>query len=308
MRTAGDSLSSRPVNDTSPTRAPLQRRFRDVLHYIDAHLDTELNGEQLSAVACLSRFHFHRQFSGFFGIGVAEYVKLTRLKRASYQLAFRPNLSVIDIALLCGFEGPEAFARSFKKKLAQSPTAFRTQPDWSAWAIAFQPLQKLRMDHMNAERRFEDVRMVTFQDTRVAVLEHRGDPAALPESIRKFIAWRREHRLPPAKHATFNILYDDPVEVRPDEFRLDLCVATDMEEASIGSGMVAKVIPGGRCALVRHTGSDETLGETIRWLYAKWLPASSETPRDFPLFVKRERFFPDVPEHEAVTDVYLPIE
>ena len=221
---ASDSLSSRSVNDSSTTREPLLTRFRAVLHYIDTHLEDELGCEQLSAVAYLSRFHFHRQFSALFGIGVAEYVKLTRLKRASYQLAFRPGLSVIDIALQCGFESPEAFARSFKKRLSQTPSDFRTEPDWSAWTIAFEALQKVRTDHMNTERRLDDVRLVNLQDTRVAVLEHRGDPAGLPESIGKFIAWRREHRLPPAKHATFNILYDDPAEVSRQEFRLDLCV------------------------------------------------------------------------------------
>lgn len=286
----------------------MQARLRALLNYIDAHLNEALSSEQLSAVACLSRFHFHRQFSAIFGIGVAEYVRLTRLKRASYQLAFRANSSVIDIALQCGFDSPEAFTRSFKKRLAQSPSAFRAQPDWPAWTRAFQPLQKLRTDHMNTERRLDEVRLVNFAATRVAALEHRGDPVALAESIRKFIAWRRAHRLPPAKHATFNILYDDPADVAPEAFRFDLCVATDIDDASMSGDIVPKVIPAGRCARFRHIGSDDTLGDAIRWLYATWLPDSGETPRDFPLFVKRERFFPDVPEHEAVTDIYLPIE
>ena len=30
-------------------------------------------------------------------------------------------------------------------------------------------------------------------------------------------------------------------------------------------------------------------------------------PRDFPLYTQRVRFFPDVHEHEAVTDVLLPL-
>ena len=161
---------------------------------------------------------------------------------------------------------------------------------------------------MNTEPRLDEVRLVYFEETRVAALEHRGDPAALADSIRKFIAWRSENRLPPAKHATFNLLSDDPADVPPEEFRFDLCVETDIAEASMRDGIVPKVIPGGRCALLRHIGSDDTLGDAIRWLYATWLPDSGETPRDFPLFVKRERFFPDVPEHEAVTDIYLPLE
>jgi AraC family transcriptional regulator len=32
-----------------------------------------------------------------------------------------------------------------------------------------------------------------------------------------------------------------------------------------------------------------------------------EALRDFPVFFQRVIFFPDVPEHEAVTDVFLPL-
>jgi AraC family transcriptional regulator len=45
----------------------------------------------------------------------------------------------------------------------------------------------------------------------------------------------------------------------------------------------------------------------VRFLYATWLPASGQEPREFPLYLQRIRFFPDVPEHEAVTDVFLPL-
>lgn len=39
----------------------------------------------------------------------------------------------------------------------------------------------------------------------------------------------------------------------------------------------------------------------------QWLPQSGEAPRDFPLFLERLTCFPDVPEHEAVVDIYLPL-
>jgi AraC family transcriptional regulator len=49
------------------------------------------------------------------------------------------------------------------------------------------------------------------------------------------------------------------------------------------------------------------LGQTLRFLYGTWLPMSGEEPRDFPLFMQRVTFFPDVAEHQAITDVYLPL-
>lgn len=153
----------------------------------------------------------------------------------------------------------------------------------------------------------EQVQIASFTDTRVAVLEHRGDPRQLGDSIRKFIAWRKANRLPPRISATFNILYDDPSSTEPDAFRLDLCAATAQDIAPNEFGILTRVIPGGRCAVLRHVGSDDNLGDALQFLYTEWLPHSGEELRDFPLYVQRVKFFPEVPEHEAVTDAYLPL-
>ena len=42
-------------------------------------------------------------------------------------------------------------------------------------------------------------------------------------------------------------------------------------------------------------------------LYREWLPGSGEELRDFPPFVQRVASFPEVPEHESVVDVFLPL-
>lgn len=281
-------------------------RLQNVLQYIDAHLDGDLSVETLSRVAAFSKYHFHRQFSGLFEISVYRYVQLCRLKRASFELAFR-NRKVIDIALASGYDGSESFSRAFKKHTGQSPSAFRKQPKWEPWYAAYQPLNKLRVNHMKPARHIEQVRIVNVDETRVAVLEHRGDPQLIGDSIRTFIDWRRQNGLSPKVSATFNILYDNPAEVEPENYRLDLCAAVDGEVAVNEQGVIAKTIPGGRCAVLHHVGPDDTLGETIGYLYAEWLPQSGEEPGDFPAYLQRVSFFPDVPETEAVTDIFLPL-
>ena len=152
-----------------------------------------------------------------------------------------------------------------------------------------------------------DVRIVELAPLRVAVLEHRGDPRRLFETIRSFIEWRKQNGLGRDTSRTFNILYDDPFETPAARFRFDLCatIAGDVPDNTLG--VYERTIPGGRCATLRHLGSDDTLGESVRYLYGTWLPASGEEVRDFPLFLERVRFFPDVPENEAVLDLYLPL-
>lgn len=282
-------------------------RFRKVFESIDARLDEELSVETLSALAAFSKFHFHRQFTELFGISVYSYIRLCRLKRASYQLAFR-DTQIVDIAMGSGYEGPEAFARAFRKSFGQSPSGFRKQPHWAPWLEVYQPLIELRQQHMGNTYRNDQVRIETFPDTRVAVLEHRGDPRRLGDSIRKFIAWRKQHQLPPRVSATFNILYDDPTTTAPDAFRLDLCAAIDHDVPASEVGIVTRIIPGGRCAVLRHVGSDDNLEGALKFLYMTWLPQSGAELRDFPPYVQRVRFFPEVPEHEAVTDAFLPLQ
>lgn len=282
-------------------------RFQKVLAYIDANLSDDLTVARLSEVAAFSMHHFLRQFSELFGIGVYKYVQLCRLKRASYQLAFRDDRTVTDIALDSGYDNAESFSRAFKKSAGQTPSEFRKQPHWEPWRHTYEPLTALRTRYMQTEPSHRDIRIEHFPETRVAVLEHRGDPDRLGDSIRAFIAWRKQHHLHPSRHATFNIFYDDPYQVAPADYRLDLCVAVDRSLGDEVSGIVDKAIPEGRCAVLRHVGSDDHLHAAIAYLYAQWLPQSGEEPRDFPLFVQRLRFYPDVAEHEAVVDVFLPL-
>ena len=292
---------------TAGTADAYRIRFRKVLAHIDAHLDDDLTVDRLSDVAAFSKYHFHRQFSELFGIGVYKYVQLVRLKRASYQLAFRDQHRIIDIAMASGYESHEAFSRAFKKTVGQTPSEFREQPQWDSWHATYQPLSDVRIRHMTPDHRADNVKIVAFETTRIAVLEHRGDPRLIGDSVRRFIEWRKQNHLPPRVSATFNILYDDPGETPPEDYRLDLCAATERPVAENPFGVVEKTIPGGRCAVLRHVGSDDTLGAAVAYLYGTWLPASGEEPRDFPLYLQRVRFFPDVPEHEAVIDIFLPL-
>ncbi len=292
----------------STARQHYLARLHQVIAYIDAqkqHDDFSL--EQLSQIAALSKFHFQRQFSAQFGISVAHYIQLSRLKRAAHLLAYRPQKSVLDVALDSDYQSPESFARTFKQLSGQSPSSFRKQPVWPAWHIALQPLETLRSTLTMPQIDLGQVTIIDVPATRIAVLAHHGDPILLGDSIRRFIAWRKQHGLPPARHATFNLLYNDPKTTPASDFRLDLAVATDIEISANESGIYASSIPAGRCAYLRHIGTEESLVATFTTLYRDWLPDSGEELRDFPLYLQRIAFFPDVAENDAITDIFLPL-
>ncbi len=153
-----------------------------------------------------------------------------------------------------------------------------------------------------------DVRIVNFEETKVAVLEHRGAPEKVEDSARIFIAWRQETKLSPVKTSkTFGIAYDDPDLVEPCAFRFDICGEVEADVPPNPRGVVTRVLPAGRCAVVRQFGSRERIGESAHYLYREWLPGSGEELRDFPLFFHYLNLMPETPEHELITDIYLPL-
>ncbi len=149
------------------------------------------------------------------------------------------------------------------------------------------------------------VDIVQFPQTPVAAIEHLGSTADVYESTRKLIEWRIQNRVPPEGHRTYGIHYDMRTHAESG-YRLDICVSFDRVVMPNSQGVVAKVIPGGRCARVRYQGSREHI-PVVAPLFDEWLPNSGEQLRDFPLFFHYVNVGADIPEHEMVTDVYLPL-
>ena len=282
-------------------------RMQRVLDHIDRHLDDDLDLDAVSGIAAFSKYHFHRQFTATFGLSVHRYIQLARMKRASDRLAYRDAQSVTDIAMDAGYDAPDAFARAFRQRFGQSPSSFRKAPDWEPWLAAFGPLNNARSKLMQTTYTPDDVTIRNVTPTPVAIMEHRGDPATIGATIQRFIAWRKANGLSPRVSPTFNVFHSDPRTTPPAEYRMDLCVGTDCPIEAHGERIEAGTMPGGRCAVLRVVGNTDNLEPAGLYLYRDWLPASGEEARDFPLYCQRVTFFPEVPEHEAIAELFLPV-
>ncbi|HHG3515564.1 AraC family transcriptional regulator [Vibrio parahaemolyticus] len=286
------------------TRANQRRKqqIQTVCQYIDTHLDQELSLEGLSQIAICSKYHFQRVFSAFMGMSATHYVLLARLKRASFRLAFEKNITVTDIAFEAQFESSGAFSRAFSRTFGQTPSEFRRQPDWRHWH------SKYKFNPPTLGEPMMDVNIVEFVEQPIAFIEHRGSPQSVFETAAKFIEWRKSTGLSPVKTSkTFGIPYGDPSQVPEKEFRFDIGGSHIGDVPENPFGIKAGFIPAGRCAMVLHKGSHDTIGETIYPLYQQWLPTSGEELREFPMFFLYLNFVHEVDECDLLTEVYLPI-
>lgn len=287
------------MNEAAATN--YHKRMARVLDHIDRHPDGDLRLAALAGVAAFSKFHFHRQFAASFGISVQAYVSLSRLKRAAFQLANRPEMPVIEVALGAGYQTPDSFAKVFRKAFGVSPSAFRESPDWSAWHAAILPQTQARK-HAMTQFAADQVDIVDFAETPVLTLRHDGPPHMLGATIGRFIAWRKANGAGPGATRTFNLFHADG-EGEP---QVELACSR-LPGLTPGEGMGEGSIPAGRCARLRLIGPGDDLEAPANWLYREWLPASGETLRDFPLFAERSNFGPGIPEGEMVTELYLPL-
>ncbi len=292
---------------TSHRALNYQQMMAKVFSYIDQHLDEGLTLQTLSDVAGFSKYHFHRQFSAFTGVSLFNYLQLLRLKRASYQLVFHREESIINIAFDAGFSNSESFSRAFKKSFSQTPKDFRKQPLWKPWH------QKYQYKTASVEQTMK-VEIIDFTEKKIAVYEHLGAVEGLNYSIQKFIEWRKESQLSPINtSATFGLAYSDPSTTAEAEFRFDICGEVLKDVPDNSHKVINKLIPAGRCAQIIHCGPHWQMDAKICYLYGPWLRdikqnSESLKLRDFPCFFKYLNFFPEVPEHQLITEIYLPLQ
>ncbi len=303
-------------------------RFSDLIEYIDSHLDENLNHENLAKLTYLSKFHLQREFKQAFGFSLAEYIKYKRLRAVSYKLSFRAkllnsNVKLIDLALESGFQSAEAFSRAFKSSFAQSPSHFATSPNWLYYQNKYKSIEKFQQTRSlalakksqsqqvpSASSAEQVIKIVVFESIDLAVYQHRGPVALLAQSIQQFIQWRRREKLSPKISRTFNLVYDDPSQVQPQDYRFDLAV--EIKDAhknlNFADNISKQTLATRHCAYCRHIGSDQNIGQTVQSLivfvknHQDW-QVSAE-----PVIFERITFFPDVSENKMITDVFLSLQ
>lgn len=155
-------------------------------------------------------------------------------------------------------------------------------------------------------RVYMEVRIVEFPETTVAVAEHRGPPDLEHETAKKLIEWRRQNHVSPAGHKTYGIHYTDPCTTPPADHRVDFCVSYDQPIHTNPQGIISKIIPACRCAVVRHLGSRAHI-TAADYLINEWLPFNEGSLGDFPVFFHYVNVGPHIKDHEMITDVYLPL-
>lgn len=110
--------------DEIPRENPHSRALRELRAEIYENTSSNVTIGSLAARLGLSPSYFQALYKAQFGVSCYEDVLTARIRAAKYYLR-TTQLSVNEIAALCGCENPEHFMRQFRARTGLTPTKYR---------------------------------------------------------------------------------------------------------------------------------------------------------------------------------------
>lgn len=258
--------------------------------------------DALAEIACYSPFHFHRVYRAMTGETVGRTVQRLRLVKALQRLA-GTEASVTEIALLAGYDTPQALARVLREAVGASASELRLDPQRLAGCIE----QLSRPARLAEQVAPLSVEVTTLEPFEVVALRAQGAFDDLDGVFGELFGWAAEHDLIGQLQQLIGMPLGDHRELPAEELLFDCALAFDAGLPTLPASLQHKMLGGGRMARLRQVGSYSLLEDATDQLLRDWLPGSGHALRDAPIHYH----FLDDPEEtpEAIlrADIYVPL-
>ena len=325
--------------DTNSSKAEYIGRVLKAQDFIEKHLDEELSLETVAAAACFSPFHFHRIYAAITGETPGKFIQRLRLHKAATLLIQSPRMSILEIALDCGFSGAAVFARAFQTQFGMSASAWRSggakeyaksknrkiksnickteRKDCKAGDAPVSYTESvhnqttfLRSEKMQKTKEASEVRVVEDPAMTVAYVRHTGPYAGDGELFGRLFgrlcSWAgpRGFLGPDAKMLT--IYHDNPELVDDDKLRISVCCTVPAGTNPDGDIGVMEM-PGGKNVHAAFEVATDEYGAAWDWLFSQWMPSSGYQPDDrfcYELYLNDPK---DHPEGKHQVEIVMPV-
>lgn len=101
-----------------------QHQLKQAYTYIQDHLHSTIQLEDLAKLLNISVYYFCRLFQKSAGVSPYQYVLGQRIERAK-RLLRNSDQPILEIALACGFSSPSQMGRHFRKFVGVTPSQYR---------------------------------------------------------------------------------------------------------------------------------------------------------------------------------------
>lgn len=260
-------------------------QLEQVVDTMQQNLMAELDLEKLSEIAGFSPFHFHRIFSAIYGETPHDMLTRLRLEKAANLLVKNTNISLTEIAYLCGFSSSSVFSRSFKQRYDISPSVFRRLSIQSIKTAA-PILSPLKNRPINTDQWMPFIDRLQIQQKPpydVVYAVSRGYQSRKINQAWQYLAnWYQSQDNIIQDPIWIGVSFDDPLITKVEKCRYYACVAMSSAPKQLPTNLYHGHIPGGLFAVCSVDCSPHQIHEVYMTLYRNWLPQSGFYPADQP--------------------------
>jgi len=246
----------RALRAESP-RPPTALQVLPALVHVQTHLDDNLSLAALAGHAGQSPFQFHRRFKGAVGETPKQYVDRLRLEWSAFRLIMH-RASITTIALECGFQNHETYARAFRRRFGTTPSAYRDRHRFTTPGAGGREGKRRRLEEQLEGYELSATRVQEFAELHLAFIRHLGPYETVTDEYwHRLDQWWRRRRLP-GLPIYLGIAHDAPGITPPDKLRFDAAVRLPGPiDAEPGIGY--QTLTPGTAAVTRHVGPYHTL-------------------------------------------------
>ena len=260
--------------------------IRDLLTWLEGHLDQPLALDNVAAKAGYSKWHLQRMFKDVTGHAIGAYIRARRLSKSAValRLTARP---ILDIALQYRFDSQQTFTRAFKKQFALTPALYRRSPDWNSFG-------------MRPPLRLSEFSMPQYEFVTLQLTELVGVTQSYTCKLEEISDFRNQMRIqfwreflgnyPALPRVLYGLHEPRPSLEKDDEQEVFYTTAltTDMVNGHLQNGQAVK-LEGGEYIQFIYEGPGTGLQEFILTVYGACMPMLNLTRRKGQDI---ERFFP----------------
>lgn len=267
------------------------------LGYINSNFESDIKADELAKISGYSIFHFHRIFKSVTGENVNDYIRNTRLEKASNRLVYNQHQRIEEIAIGCGFATGTGFSAAFKKRF------FLTPKEWRKVGYGLSSLSQslLSQDHFTQEPK-----IVSQPIMPILYIRTFGYKANMSNVWNKLYAWAEDKEVFNKPHKFIGLFHNHPSFLPYDDARYLACIHT--EDDVFRSGEVGRCrIMDGKFAKFNFHCTHEELYSLMHLAYIKWLPESGFEMRNFPAYVEYKTPKSLLENEKLEVDFYMPI-
>jgi len=242
----------------------------NMMNYINNHIDTDINIDQLALEFNISKFHFHRIFKEQMGTNIYETIKSIRLQKASNLLITNKYSTITEVANMCGYSSQTSFLRAFKERFEQTPKVWRNggYKDYSNKILSSSQTASIS----KADFSYLEPKIVKTKEKIAYYIRQKGYNHNAMHIWQKMMAWVYTNDI--KEYESIGIYHDNPIITPLDDCYYVACIVPKDNGKLTNTNLPFFEIDADICATFEVEGKYGDILKLIQWVYHHWLPNS----------------------------------